>query len=198
MKNLYKISLFILLLPLCSFIAAPSALAFPAYQTAILPSLDTANYQEPAVLKLMDEKIATNFKFPYYERIEKKQITGAIEKITIKTVHYNEETLRQLSKLLSADIVVGVELVHAQCYVISSPFYVDTSYADQNVEVKAYLYSAMDNRYQTFTFSESGIKPVTVDISVEKSVERLLNTLNEKLPYQRIPNKPKAEEPAIN
>ena len=189
MKFFLKTVLFLCLLQLVGVISPLSAWALPSYKVALLPAMDTAKYQEPAVLKLMDEKIAVKFKYPYYDRLPNNEVQAAIQNMIFEKAAslYNEESMRSLSQTLSADIIIAVELAKARCININSPFYVDNSYVDMDISVNAYIYSRKDNHYFTLTFGESGVKRMSIDTSVYHAVNRLMDKVNVALPYERIP-----------
>jgi len=185
-----KFFFLILLLQFYTVLFPLPALAFKTNHVAIVPLINTANCKDKEVLQLIHTKVSDKFKFPFYEIIPTEAANTALqenmtrEKVTDKTL------MKELSKKLSADIIIVVELVQAQSATITPSVWSlnDDTYVDTNVLLKCYTYSASEDKYLSLKASDSGIEPMRIDRTLYNSVEKTMDQIIAKLPYKRVPN----------
>ncbi|MCC5464261.1 hypothetical protein [Pelosinus baikalensis] len=178
------LQLYIILNPL-------SALAYNTYHVAVLPLVNTANCQDEEIVELVQTKVKNKFKFPFYEIIPAESAARAVQKDTLKKLK-DKAAMEKLAKDLSADIVIGVELVQAQAVTVTPSFWGlysddDDTYLDTRVLIKCYAYTAKDGTYLSLKASNSGLEPLRVDTSLYNSVGKAMDELIGKLPYKRVP-----------
>ncbi len=172
------LQLYIVLTPLPAF-------AYNTYHVAVVPVVNTANCQDEEILKLIQTKVKDKFKFPFYEIIpvQKEALTRLKDKASIE----------QLANDLSADIVIGIELVNAQSAIVTPSFWSfysnnDDTYLDTRVLIKCYTYTVKDDIYLSLKASSSGLEPMRVDTNLYNSVGKAMDEIIGKLPYKRVPD----------
>ena len=193
MMRYTKIYLFLILLQLYALLVPIPALAYKTYAVAIIPIVNTAQLKDTEVLHLINTKTRNKFKFPFYEIIPSETVTAAIKETTTDNEPITtKDTMKKLSTNLSADIIIAVELVKGKSTIIEpSPwsfyYYDRDTYVDTDVRIRCYTYSTVNDNYLSLEASESGKERLSVDTSVYRSAERLMNQLTSKLPYERVP-----------
>jgi phenolic acid decarboxylase len=190
MAVLKRIFILIMLLQFYTVLSPLPSFAFKTYHVAIVPLINTANCKDQEVLQLIHTKVSDKFKFPFYEIIPTEAVTTALQKNTTTEKVTDTAPLKELSKKLSADIIVVVELVQAQSTTITPSIWSlnDDTYVDTNVLLKCYTYSASNDKYLSLKASNSGIEPMTVDTNLYNSVGKAMDQIIAKLPYKRVPN----------
>ncbi|EIW20233.1 MULTISPECIES: hypothetical protein [Pelosinus] len=178
------LQLYIILTPL-------PALAYNTYHVAVVPLVNTANCQDEEILELIQTKVKNKFKFPFYEIMSVESTAGAVQKDTLKNLK-DKAAMEQLANDLSADIVIGIELVDAQSATVTSSFWGlysddDDTYLDTRVLIKCYAYTVKDGTYLSLRASSSGLEPMRVDTNLYNSVGKAMDELIGKLPYKRVP-----------
>lgn len=191
MTRFKKVLLLITFLQVTLIFNPFSALAYNTYHVALLPLANTANCQDKEIVELLQSKVINKFKFPFYEIIPAES-AAAMQQDALKPLK-DKAAMKKLAKDLSADIVIGVELVHAQSTTVTPPFWGpysddDDTYLDTRVLIKCYAYSAKDDTYLSLKSSNSGLEPMRVDTNLYNSVEKAMDELIGKLPYKRVPD----------
>lgn len=186
-----KIFIILLLLQLYSLAAPLPALCFQTYKVAIIPLINTAECKDNETLQLINSTTAGKFKYPFYEIIATETVTTALKGNTASKNVTTKATMKELSASLPADIIIAIDLVRAKSLLATTSLWDfhsrDNTYVDTDVVIQCYTYSAADDNYLAVKVSESGIEPMTIDTSVYKSVERLMDQITSKLPYKRVP-----------
>jgi hypothetical protein len=187
---LKKIFILIVVLQFCTVLYPLPSSAFKTYHVAIVPLINTANCKDTEVLQLIHTKVSDKFKFPFYEIIPTKVVTEALQENKTMGKVTDIAKMKELSKNLSADIIVVIELVQAQSTTITPSLLSlnDDTYVDTKVLLKCYTYSAGDDKYLSLKASNSGIEPLSVDTNLYSYTEKAIDQLLAKLPYKRVPD----------
>lgn len=179
------------LVQLYNFLTPLPALAYNTCHVAVLPLVNTANCQDEEILAMVQNKVKNKFKFPFYEILPPAAMPATMDQAAAKQLK-DKAAMKILAGDLSADIIVGIELVQAQSFTITPSvwrFYDDNddTYLDTRVLVKCYTYSAKNEQYASFKASQSGLEPMRVDTSLYNAVAQAMDQLMTKLPYKRVP-----------
>lgn len=187
-----KIFILIVFLQFYTFLAPLPALAYNTYHVAILPLINTANCKDKEIIQLIETKVKDKFKFPFYEIIPTASVITAIEQSIHREKITNQSSMKIISADLPADIVIAIELVHAQSLIVTpslwSLYSDDDTYLDTNVFIKCYTYTVKNDSYRSLKASNSGLEPMRIDTTLYNSVEKTMDQMIKKLPYKRVPD----------
>ncbi|MDF2633161.1 MAG: hypothetical protein K0R78_35 [Pelosinus sp.] len=187
-----KLLLVIIFLQCYAFLAPLPALAYNTYHVAIVPLINTANCKDQEIIQLIETKVKDKFKFPFYEIIPTQSVTTALQKRLLREKITNQSAMKKLSTDLPADIIIAIELVHAESRIVRPFFWSydsdDETYLDTNVLVKCYTYSAKKDTYLSLKGSSYGLEPMRIDTNLYNSVEEAMDQIIRKLPYKRVPD----------
>lgn len=181
-----KIFLFLALL---CFSAALPVFAIEPFNVAVLPPINTAGFNDPDSMQIIQNTIKKPFKYPYYSLLPQADVQNAAKTYLTenRSRHLtNENSLAAIANKLSADIVVVVELSRAKQIRLSS-FRLDDNYVESDVALTCYAYSALTKKYDVLKVKKWETEPESVDTAMSVILKELTEELLIKLPYKRIP-----------
>ncbi|SDE25195.1 hypothetical protein [Sporomusa acidovorans] len=179
----------VLLFALLCFSAALPVFAIEPFNVAVLPPVNTAGFNDPASMQIIQSTIKKPFKYPYYSLMPQDAVQNAAKAYLAenKSLHLtNEKSLTAIANKLSADIVVVVELSRAKQTRFSS-FRLDDTYVESDVALTCYAYSALTKKYDVLKVKKWETEPESVDTAMSVILKELTEELLVKLPYKRIP-----------
>ena len=186
--NFYIITTILFLL---IFLLPTSASAFPKYKVALLPIINTENIKTTEISDLIQYKIHRKLRFPFYEFIPNTEITDAMKVLPIKngSIIPNQSNLAFLSKTLSADIILVVEINKARIS-LQNPFSLwnDETIETTDVLLTCYAYSTKDNQYSLFKAGQSNSSSLSSNSGLLHATEPIIDELLKKLPFSTIPS----------
>lgn len=180
--------LFLLLTVLC-FAAALPAFAIEPFNVAVLPPINTANFNDPDDVQIIQNTIKQPFKYPYYLLIPADTVQNTARAYLAEnksTRLATEKSLAAMANKLSADIVVVVELSKVRQDRLSSLRFDDT-YVESDVALTCYAYSAISKKYDVLKVRKWETEPESIDTNLSVILKNLTEELLVKLPYKRIP-----------
>jgi len=145
-------------------------LAATPIRIAILPPIDKAKYNEPALNQFILSKVKERFLDPRHDLALNIQVENALNEITQGkklTELPDKQFLYIVADKLSADVVVAVELTQASSTVFTSVF--DEDIEMKNVEVSWAVYMKKDDKYVTYKSSKSD----TTEPEYYRGIQRL-------------------------
>jgi hypothetical protein len=179
----------VLLLLLVLFTVTP-AFAIEPIQTIILPLVDTAGLDDAAARQIIQDTLKQPFKYPYYTLLPFAAGQQAAQAYVAanKTARLTDaQSLAQIAKDLSADLVIVVEVPRFRLSRSFSFWQDDETYVDSDIVLKCYAYSALSKRYDSFEAVKYDHEPESIYTNTSFICKDLTQQLLTKLPYKRIP-----------
>lgn len=176
--------LFVLALP-------TSVFAFPKYNVALLPIMNTENVTITEIPDLIQYQLHRKLRFPFYEFIPDTEISAAIKTLPSKNgaIIPNQSNLSLLSKTLSADIVLVVEIDKARIRLETThSLWDDRTIQTTDVLLKCYAYSAADHQYYFIKAAKYNSELLSSTSGLLAATEPVIDELLKKLPFPTIPS----------
>lgn len=178
------------LLLLFIFAVPNSALAFPHYKVALLPTINTADLKATDLADLIQHKIHRKLRFPFYEFLSDIEIANAQTILPLKngSILPTQPNLMLISQQLAADIVLVPEVVRGGVHVQHHfSFWNDETIETTDVLIKCYVYSTKDNQYYVAKAGKYNSAPLQANSGVLNATDPIIDELLKKLPFETIP-----------
>lgn len=165
------------------------AQAISPRKVAVLPVINNAGYWYTADFQVIQDTIRGPFKFPYYELVSAEAANDAAKSFLAQhkgAKLSDEQTMTELAGILSADIVVVVEVVRVSLTEFGN-FWDGDYFLKSDIILKCYAFGARDKEYQVMKVTRFRIEPFGVDTNAPAFFKELTEQILVKLPYKRIP-----------